>query len=57
MINLVHIIGIIRDKNGFIDYIRDGPQWADIKLNVLIRVKHNNIIGDWPIFIECYEGF
>ena len=38
-----NIIGIVGDKNGFIDYVRDGVEYADIKLNVLIRGRHNDI--------------
>ena len=46
------IIGIVRDKNGFIDYVRDGTQYADIKLNVLIKGKHNNIIGEVQFLLK-----
>ena len=35
----------MHDKNGFIEYVADGVQYADIKLNVLIKGTHN-IIGD-----------
>ena len=51
------IIGIVRDKNGFIDYIRDGPQYSDIKLNVLIRGKHNNIIGEVQFLLNVMKDF
>eukprot|EP01083_Nonionella_stella_P009791 28053_1 len=40
-----NIIGIVRCKNGWQEYLKE-PQYADIKLNVLIRGKHNNIIGE-----------
>ena len=41
-----HIIGIARHKNGFIEYVQDGVQYADIKLNVIIKGRHNNIVGE-----------
>ena len=47
-----HIIGIVRDKNGFIEYVQDGVQYADIKLNVLIKGKHNNIIGEIQFLLQ-----
>ena len=53
----VHIIGIVRDKNGFIEYIRDGVQYADIKLNVLIKGKHNNIIGEVQFLLNVMKEF
>ena len=37
------------------DYVRDGVQFAEIKLNVLIHATHNNIIGQVSIFIKCDE--
>ena len=53
-----HIIGIVRDKNGFIDYVQDGVQYADIKLNVLIKGKHNNnIIGEVQFLLIVMKEF
>eukprot|EP01083_Nonionella_stella_P094043 263768_1 len=40
-----NIIGIIRDKNGFTEYVKE-TQYADIKLNVMIKGKLNNIVGE-----------
>ena len=34
------------DENGFLEYVCEGVQYADIKLNVLITREHNNIIGE-----------
>eukprot|EP01084_Bolivina_argentea_P093806 168656_1 len=39
------IIGIVRDKNGFLEYVKE-VQYSDIKLNVLIKGKQRNIIGE-----------
>ena len=50
------IIGIVRDKNGFIEYVRDGVQYADIKLNVLIKGKHNNIIGEIQFLLQVSQS-
>eukprot|EP01084_Bolivina_argentea_P283043 484653_1 len=40
-----NIIGIARVKNGFFEYVKE-VQYSDIKLNVLIKGKRNNIIGE-----------
>ena len=41
-----NIIGIVRIKNGFTQYSNKNRQYCDIKLNVLIKGKKNNIIGE-----------
>ena len=52
-----HIIGIVRDKNSFIKYAREGAQYADIKLNVLIKGKHNNIIGEVQFLLNAMKKY
>ena len=52
-----NIIGIIRAKNGFIKYAKEGPRYADIKLNILIRGKHNNIIGEIQFLLNVMKDF
>eukprot|EP01084_Bolivina_argentea_P070308 127823_1 len=52
-----NIIGIVRDKNLFIDYVVSGTQYADIKLNVLIKGKHNNIIGEVQFLLRIMKQF
>ena len=52
-----NIIDIVRDKNGFVDYVRDGVQYADIKLNVLIRGETNNIIGEVQFLLARMKEF
>ena len=44
-------------KNGFTEYVQDGVQYADIKLNVLIRGKHNNIIGEVQFLLQVMKDF
>eukprot|EP01083_Nonionella_stella_P056398 148527_1 len=50
------IIGIIRDKNGFKEYIKQ-TQYADIKLNVLIKGASNNIIGEIQFLLRTMMNF
>eukprot|EP01083_Nonionella_stella_P024559 67728_1 len=50
------IIGIVRAKNGFIDYVQC-TDYADIKLNVLIRGKHNNIIGEVQFLLNRMKEY
>eukprot|EP01083_Nonionella_stella_P268593 908112_1 len=50
------IIGIVRAKNGFTDYVHS-TQYADIKLNVLIRGKQNNIIGEVQFLLRRMKQY
>eukprot|EP01083_Nonionella_stella_P047915 128311_1 len=50
------IIGIVRIKNGFKEYIKT-TQYADIKLNVLIRGESNNIVGEVQFLLKTMESF
>eukprot|EP01083_Nonionella_stella_P087033 241976_1 len=50
------IIRIVRAKNGFIDYVQS-TQYADIKLNVLIRGKQNNIIGEVQFLLRRMKEY
>eukprot|EP01084_Bolivina_argentea_P194416 333564_1 len=50
------IIGIVRVKNGFMEYIKQS-QYSDIKLNVLIKGKTNNIIGEVQFLISTMKQF
>eukprot|EP01083_Nonionella_stella_P031595 86541_1 len=50
------IIGIVRAKNGFIDYLQS-TQYADIKLNVLLRGKQNNIIGEVQFLLRRMKEY
>ena len=52
-----YIIGIARSKNGFIEYIEDGVQYADIKLNVIIKGKTNNIIGEVQFLLDVMKKY
>eukprot|EP01083_Nonionella_stella_P039281 106840_1 len=45
------IIGIVRVKNGFTEYVKQ-TQYADIKLNVLIKGVSNNILGEVQFLLE-----
>eukprot|EP01083_Nonionella_stella_P078905 216203_1 len=51
-----NIIGVVRDKNGFVEYVKK-TQYADIKLNVLIKGKHNNIIGEVQFLLKTMKRF
>ena len=51
-----NIIDIVRDKNGFIDYTKK-VQYADIKLNVLIRGESHNIIGEIQFLLRRMKEF
>ena len=51
-----NIIVIVRDKNGFLDYINDGVEYADIKLNVLIKGETNNIIGEVQFLLNLKKS-
>eukprot|EP01083_Nonionella_stella_P054077 142859_1 len=50
------IIGIVRIKNGFKEYIKS-PQYADVKLNVLIRGESHNIVGEVQFLLKTMESF
>ena len=47
-----NIIKIVRCKNTFQKYVNDGAGYADIKLNVIIKGKTNNIIGEVQFLLE-----
>merc|ERR1712228_974742 len=51
-----NIIGIARDKNGFIEYLKEA-QYADIKLNVIIKGKHNSIIGEVQFLLRAMKEY
>merc|ERR1712228_702837 len=51
-----NIIAIARDKNGFIEYLQE-PQYADIKLNVVIKGKHNSIIGEVQFLLRAMKEY
>eukprot|EP01083_Nonionella_stella_P078903 216190_1 len=51
-----NIIDIARDKNGFKEYVKQA-QYADIKLNVLIRGKKHNIIGEVQFLLQIMADF
>merc|ERR1712228_104142 len=46
-----NIVSIARVKNGFIEYLKEA-QYADIKLNIVIKGKHNSLIGEVQ-FLLC----
>eukprot|EP01083_Nonionella_stella_P076109 207222_1 len=50
------IIDIVRDKNGFQEYVKSA-QYADIKLNVLIKGKSNNIIGEVQFLLRTMKEY
>eukprot|EP01083_Nonionella_stella_P078062 213426_1 len=51
-----NVIGIVRDKNRFKDYINQ-VQYADIKLNLVIKGKQNNIIGEVQFLLQTMLDF
>merc|ERR1712228_567528 len=51
-----NIIAIARDKNGFIEYVKEA-QYADIKLNVVIKGKHNSIIGEVQFLLRAMKEY
>merc|ERR1719242_2159153 len=51
-----NIIAIARDKNGFIEYVKEA-QHADIKLNVVIKGKHNSIIGEVQFLLRAMKDY
>merc|ERR1712130_312579 len=51
-----NIIAIARDKNGFIEYLQEA-QYADIKLNVVIKGKHNSIIGEVQFLLRAMKEY
>eukprot|EP01083_Nonionella_stella_P051796 137535_1 len=50
------IIGTVRGKNGFKEYINE-TQYSDVKLNVLIRGKHNNIVGEVQFLLRAMKNY
>eukprot|EP01084_Bolivina_argentea_P016678 31177_1 len=50
------IIGIARAKNGFKEYIKQA-QYADVKLNVLIKGKTNNLIGEVQFLLRTMKDY
>eukprot|EP01083_Nonionella_stella_P222736 794511_1 len=51
-----NIIGIVRVKNGFVDYNKE-TQYADIKLNVLIKGARLNIVGEVQFLLQRMLDF
>ena len=51
-----NIIAIARDKNGFIEYMKEA-QYADIKLNVVIKGKCNSIIGEVQFLLRAMKEY
>merc|ERR1712228_312660 len=51
-----NIIAIARAKNGFIDYVKEA-QYADIKLNVVIKGKYNSIIGEVQFLLRAMKEY
>ena len=54
------IIGVVRSKNGFAAYNKEGPQYADIKLNVLIRggnTTNYNLIGEVQFLLSTMTAY
>merc|ERR1712228_785507 len=51
-----NIIAIARNKNGFIEYLKEA-QYADIKLNVVIKGKHNSIIGEVQFLLRAMKEY
>jgi len=51
-----NIIAIARDKNGFIEYVKEA-QYADIKLNVVIKGRHNSIIGEVQFLLRAMKDY
>merc|ERR1712228_273098 len=51
-----NIIAIARDKNGFIEYMKEA-QYADIKLNVVIKGKHSSIIGEVQFLLRAMKEY
>ena len=52
-----NIIKIVRCKNTFKNYVDDGPQCADIKLNVIIKGDTNNIVGEVQFLLKPMLNF
>eukprot|EP01084_Bolivina_argentea_P150794 263302_1 len=50
------IIGIARCKNGFIEYVQN-TQYSDVKLNVIIKGEHHNIIGEVQFLLNTMKLF
>eukprot|EP01083_Nonionella_stella_P019777 54894_1 len=51
------VIEIVRIKNGFTEYVQQ-PQYADVKLNVMIRGAHGiNIIGELQLLLDAMGDY
>merc|ERR1712228_1157764 len=51
-----NIVAIARYKNGFIEYLKEA-QYADIKLNIVIKGKHNSIIGEVQFLLRAMKEY
>merc|ERR1712228_757660 len=51
-----NIVAIARYKNGFVEYAKEA-QYADIKLNVVIKGKHNSIIGEVQFLLRAMKEY
>eukprot|EP01084_Bolivina_argentea_P177115 306365_1 len=52
-----NIIGICRAKNGFKQYNHKTPDYADIKLNVLIKGVKYNVVGEIQFMLKAMMNF
>ena len=52
-----NIIKIVRCKNTFKNYVNEGPGYADMKLNVIIKGNTNNIIGEVQFLLSPMLNF
>merc|ERR1712176_462500 len=51
-----NIIAIARGNNGFIEYVKEA-QYADVKLNVVIKGRHNSIIGEVQFLLRAMKDY
>merc|ERR1712228_773829 len=51
-----NIIAIAQNKNGFKEYLEEA-QYADVKLNVVIKGKHNSIIGEIQFLLRAMKEY
>merc|ERR1712228_745937 len=51
-----NIIAIAQNKNGFKEYLEEA-QYADVKLNVVIKGKHNSIIGEVQFLLRAMKEY
>eukprot|EP01084_Bolivina_argentea_P218638 370985_1 len=52
-----NIVAICRDKNGFKEYKHSKPDYADIKLNILIRGVKYNVVGEVQFMLRGMMNF